>query len=434
MDRVRVVETRDQQSSIESADELVARGRTGPQEHVQRERSIRVRRGQAVPGRLDTGLCGGLRVVHDIATDALLDQRHATLGDALVVERHRQPERIEAVVPDVDEIRPHAPAGLRKGPTLLDRERAEAEVAEHVQQVDDGVLLEDDRVVAGLDGDCVGRGSCLAGGLPAEGLGVDRGGIHRGGLGVARAAIGTHRNGDQLRGGPLAGSPDAQRVGHRDGLGAGRERAVCGHARGIGRGDDGPGALGAQLRSGLGGRPGIRGRQVRDGLPGSRQRLEFVVLLHVPGDPARRLCDRPESVRVEPPGRCHPDPAADHEAQVELGVRLGHVLVDLAVGEAGQGGVLGGHQCLGLGGSLGGGQAERLLGHGQPADGSATFRYHVGLTTCRRRSGRCGSARRSPRGRRARPGLARPCRSSACPASGSSSHRRRHRTIARTRR
>ena len=45
--------------------------------------------------------------------------------------------------------RADALAGLEERAPLLHREGREAEVAEHVEQVDDGVLLEDHGVVAG---------------------------------------------------------------------------------------------------------------------------------------------------------------------------------------------------------------------------------------------------------------------------------------------
>ena len=54
------------------------------------------------------------------------------------------------------------------------------------------------------------------------------------------------------------------------------------------------------------------------------------------------------------------------EAEAQLGVRLLDVLVDLAVGEAGERGVLGGDQRLGLGRPLGRRQPDGFLGQGQP--------------------------------------------------------------------
>ena len=117
-------------------------------------------------------------------------QRDPPLGDALEVERQRQPGRVVAVVDDRDEVAADALAGLGEAAFLLDGQGGEAEVAEHVQQVHDRVFLEDDRVVAGVDGDRVGGRAGLAGRLAAERRRVDGRGVHGGRLGVAGAAVG----------------------------------------------------------------------------------------------------------------------------------------------------------------------------------------------------------------------------------------------------
>ena len=75
--------------------------------------------------------------------------------------------------------------GSTKLRLLLDGQGREPEVAEHVEQVDDRVLLEHDRVVAGVDGDRVGGRPRLARRLAAERRGVDGRGVDRGRLGVA---------------------------------------------------------------------------------------------------------------------------------------------------------------------------------------------------------------------------------------------------------
>ena len=114
------------------------------------------------------------------------------------------------------------------------------EVAEHVQQVDDGVVVEDDGVVAGLDGDGVGAGAGPLGGFAPDGGGVDRRRVDRALLGVAGAVVRAHRDREQLRRRAALGGADALGVGDRDGLRVRGERSVRGHARRVGGGDDGP--------------------------------------------------------------------------------------------------------------------------------------------------------------------------------------------------
>ena len=78
-------------------------------------------------------------------------------------------------------------AELDEAALLLDGEGTEAEVAEHVEDVDDGVLLEDDRVVAGVDGDGVGGRTRLVGRFAADRRRVDRRAVDGGRLRVAGA-------------------------------------------------------------------------------------------------------------------------------------------------------------------------------------------------------------------------------------------------------
>ena len=187
VDRVRVVEARDEEAAVQPADQLVPRRVAGLHDHVERERAVRVRGRQAVAGRLDAVTRCGLDVVHDVAAGAALDELDPLLGQALVVERHRQARRIHAVVADRHEVAADPLARLEERALLLDRERAEAEVAEHVEQVDDRVFLEDHGIVAVLDRDRVGAGPGLLGGLAADRGRVDRRRVHRGCLGVAAA-------------------------------------------------------------------------------------------------------------------------------------------------------------------------------------------------------------------------------------------------------
>ncbi len=70
---------------------------------------------------------------------------------------------------------------------------------------------------------------------------------------------------------------------------------------------------------------------------------------------------------VGPAGRRDADPPTQDEPEVDGRARLRDVLVDLAVGEPGQGGVVGEDERLGFGGTglLGG--LQDLLGEGQAA-------------------------------------------------------------------
>jgi len=71
------------------------------------------------------------------------------------------------------ELAPDALADLDERALLLDGQRREAEVAEHVEQVDDGVFLEHDRVVAGRNRDGAIAGASLRGCLASDGRSVD---------------------------------------------------------------------------------------------------------------------------------------------------------------------------------------------------------------------------------------------------------------------
>ena len=114
------------------------------------------------------------------------------------------------------------------------------------------------------------------------------------------------------------------------------------------RGDDRADGLGPKFGARIGGLAAIGGRDVVDRAR-PRQAAPIVELLDDPGDGRRVLGQPPEALRIGPAGRGHAHPLADDDAQVDGDVALGDVLVDLAVGEAGQGGVLGHDQRLGLG-------------------------------------------------------------------------------------
>ena len=106
------------------------------------------------------------------------------------------------------------------------------------------------------------------------------------------------------------------------------------------RGDDRADRLGPELRAGLGGRPAVGGGDVAD-LGRAGEAAPVVELLDDPGDRGGVLGQPAQALGVGPARRRDPDPLADDDPQVDRAVGLGDVLVDLAVGEAGQRGVLG---------------------------------------------------------------------------------------------
>ena len=332
MDRVRVVEAGDQQPPLQPADQLLERRVARGHHHVGRERPVGVRRRQAVAGGPAPHAGGGLGVEREVPAHAGVEQRQALLGHALRIEAHRQPGRVAAVVGDRDQRRCHPLAGLVERAVLLHREGREAEVAEHVQQVHHGVVMEHHRVVTGLDDDRAPARPRPLRRLAPHGGGVDRGRIHRALLGVAGPVIGAHRHREQLARGPSLGGADPLRAGHRDRLGVRGERAEGGDPGLVRGGDDGPRPAGPELR-GRGGRPVRPGglerlRRVRLG-----QARPVLELLDVGGDVAGPLHERANPLVVGAPGGGDAHPPAAHEAQVDEHLRAGDVLVDLGVGE-----------------------------------------------------------------------------------------------------
>ena len=294
-------------------------------------------------GRAGTG--PALRVVHDVAADPSIDELDPLFGDALVVEPHRQPGRVAPVIRDRHQVAADPLARLEEAPLLLDGEGGEAKVAEHVEEVDDCVLLEDDRVIAGLERDGVGGRPCLVGRLPPDGGRVDGSGVHGRGFRVAGAAARSHGNGDQLGGRPRAADPGTPGIRHRGRLRARGERAVGDDPGGVGGGDHGAGTVGAKFGTGLVGGLAVGGRD-RTHLGRAGEAAPVVELLHDPGDGHRVLGQAAQAFRVGSTGRGDADPLADDHPQVDHDVGLGHVLVDLAVCEASQCRILGHDQGL----------------------------------------------------------------------------------------
>ncbi len=257
------------------------------------------------------------------------------LGTPSASKPDREPGRVAPVVVDRDQRRGDALAGLPERALLLDGEGREAEVREHVDEVDDRVGVEHDRVVARVDRHGLPGGGRAPGRLATDRGGVDRGRVDRDLLGVARPVVGTHRHREQLRRGPPLGGADPPRVGDRDGLGVRGERAERRHAGRVGGGDHRAGALGAQLGARGGGRIGPgRGQRARRGR--LREAGPVVALLDVGRDRRGPLDERTHAVGVDAPGARDPHPPALDEAQVDEHLVARDVLVDLAVREPGQ--------------------------------------------------------------------------------------------------
>ena len=282
------------------------------------------------------------------------------------------------------------------------------------------MLLEEHRVLARWQVDGPDRAAGLLRGLQPDRRPVDRRGVDRRGLAVPRPVVGTHRDREEARAGARLGRPHPGGRGDRHRLHAGRERAEGGHARSIGRGDDGPDGRRAELRRRL---RGPRRERADHRLRRRRRRQARPVrrLLGHGGDPPGGRGQLPQGLVVGAPGRRDAHARAPHEAEVHPDVRLGDVLVDLGVREPGQGLVAARHEDLGLGGALGLGEVEDALREGErlagchPSARGTRLRRPSPLTTSPR-PGRRGSAPRSSRAPRGRPGPARPCRSSPCRA------------------
>ena len=348
MDRVRVVEARHVEPALQALHQIGARCRPRGHLGVDREGAPRVGGRQPVAGGTAAGARRRGAVPDNVPADARVHQRHRLAADAFVVERRGQAGRVTGVVANGDELAPDSPPRLEEGAPLLDRQRAEAQVSQHVQDVHHRVLGEHDRVVARLERDGpYGPPGCL-GCLAAQRRRVDQGGVDRGRLRVAGAILRTHGDRDELAGGPRLGRPDPARARHGDGLHACRERAVGGDAGRVGSRDHRPNTRGAQLR---GRRGRAVGKRAADGADraGFGQARPVGCLLHQVADPPGRLRQPEEGVGVGSPGGRDGNSLAAHEAEVDPDVRLGHVLVDLRVGEARERGILGHHEDLGLG-------------------------------------------------------------------------------------
>ena len=186
------------QPPVDARHELVVRSVAGLHEHIERERTERIRRGQAMPGRSPPRATGGLFVVDDVATDTSLDERHSLLGHALVVEAGRLAGLVRRVVDDGHQLRADDPPRLVERAILLHGEGGEADVAERLEQVRHGIWLEDDRIVARIDGHRPTRVTRLLGRLSSDGCGIDVGHVDRRRRRIARLAVAAHRDRDEV--------------------------------------------------------------------------------------------------------------------------------------------------------------------------------------------------------------------------------------------
>src|SRR3954451_7682451 len=123
------------------------------------------------------GTGGGLAIVDDVAGDAALEEGDTLLGHTLEVEGEGKPARVAAIVPEIDGWggQLFAEAAAQEAAAFLDGLRAKADVGEIGQHLLDGVGLEDDAVLAWLDGDRIAATHGLVYGLARQRLRLDGG-------------------------------------------------------------------------------------------------------------------------------------------------------------------------------------------------------------------------------------------------------------------
>ena len=180
-------------------------------------------------------------------------------------------------------------------------------------------------------------------------------------LGVAGAAARPHHHREDL--GPRArlADADAQRVDDADLLAARLGVAEGLHAHGLGGRDDGCGSVSADLRVRVRGGRGVGAGPERR-VAGSGSDAKSLRGGEARAVVAALAARRRQVVVAVAVGRGHADALAVDDAQVDHGVVLGHVLVDLVVGEARQAPRAAHDERLGLGGT-------GLEGHGHGAVG-----------------------------------------------------------------
>ena len=240
-----------------------------------------------------------------------------------------------AVVPDRDVLAHDLLADpARHEAALLDEGAgAEGEVREVVHDVGDGVLLEDDVVVAGLQLVRVDAAPCLVDGLGCERGAVDFVHVEGPALGVPRRRL-AHDDGVDVGRGVIVVGPDAEAVHDRDLALARPEGAGGDEARSLRGVANGAHDLSAALRSALGGLAQA-GRDLRDD-GGAGERHEVLVVLLQPGDLHGALSHGAQSALAHIVRSRDPDLLADDGSDAHLSGGLLHVLVDVVVGEARQ--------------------------------------------------------------------------------------------------
>ena len=233
--------------------------------------------GEGVAGRFLAFLVGGVGVVDGAAGDAVFDDGDFLAGDALPVEGGGELAGVGGVVPDGDvfsgDLLPYPPG--HEAAAFLDGHGAHAHVGEHEEHVADGGRLQDDGVLAGVDGLCAAPVGAFAGGGPGDSLDVELGDVGAAPLGIAAGVV-VGDDGDEAGLGDGGVGANAEGVGDGDLGGFGGEGAGCLAPVLLRDGGDGAGGLGALLGSGGGGRFGVAGH----GREGTRLRQgdELVVL------------------------------------------------------------------------------------------------------------------------------------------------------------
>ena len=312
----------------------------------------------------------------------------------------------------------------------------EAEVAEHVEEVDDGVLLEDDGVVARRRPRQ--RSPWRAPWRPPRGRSrrrrsscVDRRASRRSRC-RRRVPSSTVRSWATVR---VPRGTDALRVGDRDRLRAGRERAVGGDAGRVGGGDDLTHAVGSD--SGLAPAVAVRSpASTSSAVVGLGQAAPVVELLHDPGDRARRCAAR----RRRPSSSVRPLEATPTRLPT-TNRRFTTTLVSATfwwiwllanrVSAASSAMTRASASVAPSRSAWRDGRSRRAAARrGRGRRSSAPRAHHLPTPTWTFRNRAPGTRVADV----ARPGRARPCRSWACRASRSCWRRRRRRTTARTRR
>ena len=197
-----------------------------------------------------------VRVVHHSHGDAIFDQIHPLLGDALKVKGPGDPGRAQSIVPDGDSGIHHllADPAVHETALFLHRHRAKAGPGHHLDQILSRIGLQDDAVLARFEGARILAAQALVERLAADRPKVDLIHVQRQRGCVAGARFAHDDRVDIGIGGAVIGR-DAQRVGDGDLQRRRCQRARGDHASITGLQADGAGSFGS-----LFGRAAGRGR------------------------------------------------------------------------------------------------------------------------------------------------------------------------------